>query len=222
MITGEFCPVKEQCNPFILCQLINFCQTTIRIESGGNDVIEGEYAIKFYDITGEDWITRAIPISGTDASHCDTVEDALLDLPNGVVPSISCSQSVIDTHRGVEYTLTFTGNPGFLRQLEINNHLDGSRPSAYVTPGTDLEITDHQKVVGESIDYFADRCEGITVKILADSADADDSWNGDVRPGSIGYLSGPDADLTAAEVKKLKKCLSDSDWDYKNNVEVAN
>ncbi len=91
-----------------------------------------------------------------------------------------------------------------------------------ITPGTDLEITVHQKVVGESIDYFADRCEGITVKILADSADADDSWNGDVRPGSIGYLSGPDADLTAAEVKKLKKCLSDSDWDYKNNVEVAN
>jgi hypothetical protein len=200
-------------------------QTTVRFESDTGSTLEGSYAIKFYDITGEDWITRPIPISATgvidSVDHCDTVQDALLELPNGVVPSIECNQAVIDTNRGVEYTLTFTGNPGYLRQIALDTHLDGSRPSVYVTSG-ELDIGVHQKVVGESIDYFADRCEGITVKILADSADGDNSWNADVRPGSLGYISGPNGALTAAEKKLLKKCLSDSDWDPENNVEVAN
>ena len=174
---------------------------------------------------GEDWITKSIPMSSRgvigSTNHCDSVTEALLDLPMGTVPSIECDWAAIDTNRGVEYTLTFTGNPGNLRQIELDLNLDGSRESIEVSSGT-FSATVYQKVVGESIDYFLDRCEGLTVKILADSADGDNSWNADVRPGYLGYISGPLGPLTAAEKKTLKRCLSDSDWDYENNVEVAN
>ena len=73
-----------------------------------------------------------------------------------------------------------------------------------------------------NLSHLFHRCEGITVKVLVDSADADDSWNSDVRPGSLGYLSGASAPLTNDEKKILKKCLSDSDFDPGNNVDVQN
>jgi len=195
--------------------------TTVRFESSVSSALSGEYAIKFYDITGEDWVTAPITISGADANHCDSVKEALLMLPTGVVPSIECSQSILNTDKGIEYTLTFTGNPGPLRELELDQYLDGSRATVEVSSGT-LETGVHTKVIGESKDYFAQRCEGITVKVLADSADGDDSWTvGNVRPGSLGYLSGPINPLTAAEQKILKKCLGGSDWNDDNNVDVA-
>lgn len=199
--------------------------TTVRFESSDASALSGQYAIKFYDSTGEDWLTKPISISGTGVidtkTQCESVTEALLQLPNGVVPSIECSQSVISTNKGVEYTLTFTGNPGPLRELELDQYLDGSRATVEVSSGT-LTTGVHTKVLGESIDYFAQRCEGLTVKVLADSADGDDSWTAaNVRPGSLGYLSGPSGAFSAAEMKMLKKCLGDSDWDHENNVEVA-
>jgi LysM repeat protein len=200
--------------------------TTVRIESSDADALSGEYAIRFWDASGEDYITKGIPVTGNGIvdgvakTHCDAVREAFVELPNRVVPAIECSQDVIDTDRGVEYTLKFIGNPGKLRQLEIDEFLDGSRTTVVVSSGT-LSVGVHTKVVGESVDYFAQRCEGITVKVLADTA-SDDTWTpGNVRPGSLGYLSGPEGPLTAAEIKILKKCLGDSDWDPENNVEVA-
>ena len=200
--------------------------TTVRIESSDADALSGEYAIRFWDTSGEDYITKGIPVTGNGIvdgvakTHCDAVREAFLELPNRVVPAIECSQDVIDTDKGVEYTLTFIGNPGKLRQIELDEFLDGSRSTVEVSSGT-LSMGVHTKVVGESIDNFALRCEGITVKVLADSA-SDNIWTpGNVRPGSLGYLSGPDGPLTAAEKKILKKCLGDSDWDPDNNVEVA-
>lgn len=199
--------------------------TTVRFESTDADKLSGNYAIKFYDITGEDWITKPIPIEGTGVigskTHCTSVKEALLELPTGVIPSVECSQTVLDTDKGVEYTLTFTGNPGPLRELELDQYLDGSRPTVEVATGT-LKTGVHTKVIGESKDYFAQRCEGVTFKVLADSADGDHSWTAaNVRPGSLGYLSGPSGALSPAEMKILKKCLGDSDWNYDNNVEVA-
>lgn len=134
--------------------------TTVRFESSDASALSGEYAIKFYDITGEDFITKPIPISDTGVigtkTHCESVKEALLELPNGVVPSIECSQEVISTNKGVEYTLTFIGNPGELRELELNQYLDGSRATVEVASGT-LEAGVHTKVIGESTDYFAQR-----------------------------------------------------------------
>lgn len=205
---------------------VRVTHTTVRFETSDASALSGKYSIKFYDITGEDWLTNPISISGTGVingkTHCESISEALLELPGEIIPTVECSQTVIDTNKGVEYTLTFTGNPGHLRELELDQYLDGSRSTVSVSSGT-LEIGVHTKVVGESKDYFAQRCEGITVKVLADSDNADNSWtSANVRPGSLGYLSGPAGPLTAAEKKLLKKCLGDSDWDPENNVEVAN
>ena len=205
---------------------VRVTHTTVRFESSVASALSGKYSIKFYDYTGEDWITNPISISGTGVingkTHCESVSEALLELPGEIIPTIECSQTVISTNKGVEYTLTFTGNPGHLRELELDQYLDGSRSTVTVSSGT-MESGVNSKVIGETEDYFAQRCEGLTVKVLADSADADDSWtSANVRPGSLGYLSGPMGPLTPAEKKLLKKCLGDSDWDSENNVEVSN
>jgi hypothetical protein len=155
--------------------------------------------------------------------HCVAVKAALLQLPNGVVPSVECTKSAINTNYGFTYTLTFTGNPGELKELELNKYLDGSISTVKTSSGSNVEAVVYTKVVGEFTDYFATRCEGLTVKILADSANSDDSWTtGLVRPGSLGYVSGRLAVLTAAEKKILKACLGDSDNDMSNNVDVTN
>ena len=199
--------------------------TTVRFETSDASALSGEYALKFWDSLGEDYITSSLELDGTGAiggkTHCEAVVGALKALPNGVVPEIDCSQTVIDTNRGFEYVLKFTGNAGRLRELEIEDHLDGSRSTVEAATGT-VSFGLYTKVTGEFEDFFPWRCEGVTVKVLADSSDVDNSWNADVRPGSLGYLSGPGGDLSPAEAKKLKRCLGDSDWDGENNVDVAN
>jgi len=70
--------------------------------------------------------------------------------------------------------------------------------------------------------FFHKRCEAVVVKVITDSADGDNSWNADVKPGSLGYLSGSSAALTDAEKKALKKCLGGSDSNDDNNVDVQN
>ena len=206
--------------------------TAVRFETTSSSVLSGEYALVFYDTHGEDYITDPLPLDGTGVidgvDHCDYVVAAFKALPNGVVPDIECTQTVVDTNRGIEYELKFLGNPGLLKEIEILEHLDGKRSTILDAstghPFGDGELTMGvaTTVNGEAKDYFPTRCEGLTVKVLADSSDADDSWNVDVRPGSLGYLTGPDGDLTPAEAKTLKRCLGDSDWDPENNVDVAN
>ena len=206
--------------------------TAVRFETTNPSVLSGEYALVFYDTHGEDYITDPLPLDGTGVidgvDHCDYVVAAFKALPNGVVPDIECAQTVIDTNRGVEYELKFLGNPGELKEIEILEFLDGKRSTILDAstghPFADGDLTKGvaTTVNGEAKDYFPTRCEGITVKVLADSDNLDDSWNADVRPGSLGYLTGPDGDLTPAEAKLIKRCLGDSDWDPENNVDVAN
>jgi len=199
--------------------------TTVRIASDTDAALSGKYAIVFYDVHGEDYMTEPIEIDGTGTingvTHCTSVTNALKALPNGVVPDVGCSQSVITTSKGVEYTLTFTSNPGYLKELEINQYLDGDRPTVQVTTGATYSIGVYTKVLGEFVDHFAKKCDGLEVTILTDS-DASDVWNSDVRPGSLGYISGKLATLTTAEQKILKACLSDSDTDPDNNIDVQN
>jgi len=206
--------------------------TAVRFETTNPSVLSGEYALVFYDTHGEDYITDPLPLDGTGVidgvDHCDYVVAAFKALPNGVVPDIECTQTVIDTNRGVEYELKFLGNPGELKEIEVLEFLDGKRSTildsstGHPFAGGEITMGVATTVNGEAKDYFPTRCEGITVKVLADSDNTDDSWNVDVRPGSLGYLTGPDGDLTPAEAKLLKRCLGDSDWDHENNVDVAN
>ena len=187
--------------------------------------ISGNYSIVFYDRTGEDWETSPIQVSGT----CVDVINALEALPNKVVPpgSVLCYQHVaaagaedaIALDKPVpattytanfggnfkpytKFTISFTGNPGKLKQPQLNIYLDGSRPTlstaeATSTMGSFMYINGFGP---EDQDFAPDLCAGVKVSIASN------------------FLTG----MTNAQVALLKKCLGDSDGDPTNNVEVYN
>jgi hypothetical protein len=198
--------------------------TTVIVAATGATDLAGTYALKFYDYWGEDYTTAPITASATYAADnaaktgtCDVVKAALEALPSNVVPSVTCSGAQYATDKGVEYTLTFTSNPGYLRQLEVDQYLDGSRSTL---SGTTVVTYVYQNgVTGEDTDYFATKCPGVEAQIKYDAtANSAGTWNAAVQPGGLGYIG----DLTAAEVKLLKACLGDSDGDASNNVDVYN
>ena len=134
--------------------------TNVRISTSESNELSGTYAIKFYDAFGEDYVTTPLHIDGdgsiNSVDHCDDVVAALKALPNGVVPDVTCSQTVIPTNKGVEYSLVFIANPGELKELEIDQYLDGDRPTLSVSSGT-YSVGVYTKVLGEDMDYFATR-----------------------------------------------------------------
>jgi hypothetical protein len=101
---------------------------------------------------------------------------------------------------GSVYRLKFQGNPGYLKEPEIEVYLDGNRPAIQAPGGIVMTHvwTDGQQ--GESNDYFGDHCAGVTV--TTDGAN----------------LGG----LTTAEEKLLMVCLGESDDDTTNNIDVYN
>jgi len=115
---------------------------------------------------------------------------------------------------GYIYRLKFYGNPGKLPEPSIEVYLDGKRPSLVAAStesqdGIDADLsgkvitkvwTDGQQ--GEFNDYFADHCDGVTVTI-------------DITAQKL-------ASLTTDEMKLLKRCLGDSDFDTSNNQDVFN
>jgi len=120
---------------------------------------------------------------------------------------------------GCIYRLKFYGNPGALKEPQIEIYLDGKRPSLVATGVTPTGGATTAKVItkvwtdgqqGENIDYLADHCDGVTVTI------------GHRLPTPVGsknfFLSG----FTTAEKNLLKACLGDSDFDTSNNVDVYN
>lgn len=179
----------------------------------------GTYALRFFDVHGEDYVTEPLTLSVDGTNVCAGAKAALEGLPDNTIPEVDCNLSPINTDHGFEYTLTFKENPGKLRQLEIVQFTDGSRSTVEVTSGT-YTADVYTKVNGEFVDQFADKCEGVTLKVVVDSDDTTNAWNGDVRPGSLGYLDFNDG--TGAQQKLFKACLGDSDGDWDNNVDVTN
>lgn len=107
---------------------------------------------------------------------------------------------------GIIYRLKMYGNPGQLRQPEVEVYLDGNLPTL-ITQGKKVITkvwTDGQQ--GEDDDYFADHCAGVTVTLGYDSTTG------------TSYLSG----FTATEKDLLKRCLGDADGDSSTNVDVYN
>merc|ERR1711865_765818 len=192
---------------------------------------------KFYDVFGEDYKTS--PLEATDETSCLEVVTALEALPNTVIPqgSVFCSDyaGTFDDLLGSYaysgeaggyhmYSLTFTGNPGYLKPIEIDTYLDGTRETAS-SNGTAVWS---DGMTGEFIDYFSTQCEKVyvTLKMVgaADVTNIDDAYGVDSTPGYWNNLNvyakiDPDS-LTATESKLLKKCLGDSDGFTSNNIEV--
>lgn len=116
------------------------------------------------------------------------------------------------TVSGYVYRLKFHGNPGKLKQPEIEIYLDGKRPSLVESSGSKLLTkvwTDGQQ--GEDVDHFADHCDGVTVTIGG-------GINGAGKVTAQSYLTG----FSATERNLLKACLGESDFDVTNNVDVYN
>merc|ERR1719324_1329301 len=113
-----------------------------------------------------------------------------------------CSTVGTQSTTNLEYSLTFTGNPGYLKPIVIDKYLDGTRATLDSVTAT----VKTEGMTGEFIDYFATQCAGVYVK-------ATNAYQ-EVNLGSI--LTS----ITSAETKLLKKCLGDSDGVTSNNVEV--
>merc|ERR1711988_1814613 len=207
----------------------------------GFDGLQGTYAIKFYDVFGEDYETA--PILASQSTTCLDVVGALEALPNTVIPggSVFCSDywgqfdellgsyEYADTNEGGfhMYSLTFTGNPGYLKPIEIDSMLDGTRPTTNTTTAVWSD-----GMTGEFTDYFATQCEHVyaTITPINERAyDGTEAIGTDTfadavaeSPTMLGNLNvyGYLDDLTITEMKLLKKCLGDSDGYSDNNIEV--
>merc|ERR1711988_1341165 len=105
------------------------------------------------------------------------------------------------------------GNPGKLREPEIEIYLDGKRPSILTQKNYHMitrVYTDGQQ--GESDDYFADHCDGVTATINIANLDS-----GNYKYNSYHYLG-----LSDSEIALLKACLGGSDDNDNNNIETYN
>lgn len=107
---------------------------------------------------------------------------------------------------GIIYRLKFYGNPGKLREPEVEVYLDGNLPTL---------LTQNKKVItkvwtdgqqGEDNDYFADHCAGVTVTLGYDSTT------------TVSFLSG----FSGTEKNLLKACLGDADGDSSTNADIYN
>merc|ERR1711871_86854 len=115
---------------------------------------------------------------------------------------------------GYVYRIKFYGNPGKLKEPEIEIYLDGKRPSILTQKGFTMitrVYSDGQQ--GESDDYFADHCDGVTATINKASLTSTHVY----QFNSYHYLG-----LSDSEVALLKACLGSSDDDDTNNVETYN
>jgi len=141
---------------------------------------------------------------------------------------------------GYIYRIKFYGNPGAIKEPEIVTHLDGKRNTLKSTSFSGLSAvpstvsavitkvwTDGQQ--GESKDYFADHCDGVTVRILYNVGTSDHDLDSIIQADTYKIIAGSPAnfdgdDLTASsdDVANalLKKCLGNSDATSTNNVEI--
>lgn len=181
--------------------------------------IIGNYSIIFYDQHNQRWATGAIDAR----AWCGAITSALEELPNDVIPhgSVRCVQwrdyhSISEgdepirfratafgqnPYYGIKTTLAFPANPGKLKQIELDLHLDGKRPTLSSTErGSPVgHFIYPNGFSGEHTDYFSELCVDVDVSILHyESSGGGESYD---------YLG----DLTPVEERLLQECLADAD-----------
>jgi len=140
------------------------------------------------------------------------------------------SDAAAVTIGGYIYRIQFWGNPGALKEPQIEVHLDGKRPTLQagsnaigvagtnpVGPKAGNRVitkvwTDGQQ--GEDNDYFTDHCDGVQATVTWTAGD--NTKNAALAISAFSQL----ASLTSDEVDKLKRCLGDADFDTTNNVGI--
>ena len=181
------------------------------------DKLGGTFQVKFYDVWGEDYVTVPITADGSAPglgdNTCAPLVAALVALPNDVINSAvppTCVVTEGATAVGFTMRISFVGNPGYFKSLEILTAGLTDVDSAFATAST-AGAKVATIVTGENTDYFASQCSGVTGIFTADATWAD-------KAGSHGHL----LIGTEAQKKLLKACLGDSDGQTGNNVEVYN
>ena len=177
----------------------------------------GTYALKFYDVFGEDYVTGPIDIH----TNCSNIKSALHALPNTVIPegTVQCSREATNDNYA-HFSLTFKGNPGYLKQLFVDTYLDGSRSSVYLESdpaqtNPTVEIF-NKGLTGEFTDYFATQCRHVYATISAQTATVTDELNSGYQLEVLNVENAP----SGMGVKLLKQCLGDSDGVEGDNIEV--
>jgi len=209
---------------------------------------QGNYSLVFYDSSGEDWVTTPIGINsqcdaivnaletipnqaipagsvrcsfdtlGTTASNYKW-DGNVAPGTDGFPALASISTGVIQLPSvAVKYTLAFAGNPGQLKQPQINYFLDGSRPTLVTGETSANGISGSGSTLGtwifpngymgENMDNFPDLCAGITVTV-------NPPLSGSPLYGTLGGLD-------TQGIKALKRCLGDSNGNPGDNMEVYN
>jgi hypothetical protein len=190
--------------------------------------LTGTFALKFYDVFGEDFSTKPIVLEDYTTSvgdgqtnTCSDIVNALEALPNTVVEhdTVHCQERNVGVgyggQCGVTYSLTYTGNPGYLKDLEVDYYLDGQRATVFNHFGEAGVNVTTEVFTGNNVgavDYWATKCEGveITTNWLSDGELGVNKW---------GYLGSID---TGDEYSSLVRCLGDSNGIEIDNVEVYN
>jgi len=232
---------------------IRYSNWTIQFSVSGASsayTVSGEWAIIFYDHFGEDWQTDPLPAGAS----CAQIITALEGLPNDVIPgdSVRCRKFASPIDVGTDtnwedivpqaghadfgsfpftnkykYTLMFPSNPGYLKEIRVNMHLDGARPSLYTNEPNNSTLTAFvfaNGFHGEDDDLVPDECENVLVTFkeltaVTAGADADDYEAAQFTDGenvfleNAFYLSfgdGTDADASI-QAPLLKRCLGDAD-----------
>ena len=201
-----------------------FTKTTFAVgNTGGEQDMTGSFKIKFFDAHGQEWVTGAIATTPTtvyasSALACAPVQAALEALPNNVVPAGSVGCSAVDmesaadfsnANGGFTWTVEFTGNPGYLKELEIvtSRGADGASAASTVSGTSATSFVYNAGYGGEFVDHFSSHCDGVLGQMV-DAATPALNWLSSFSTG------------TAAEDKLLRKCLGDSNNNAADNVEV--
>jgi len=161
---------------------------------------------------------------------CVNIVNALEGLPNDAVPKDSLYCREINFGKGyaaecgVSYSLTFTGNPGYLKQLEIDLYMDKSttqRSTMFNQKGyAGLNVSTMVYKQGipmqpdrlSQVEYWATKCTNVKVTTqFAGTVPKNPDHN------IWGALRGIE---TVHEQFELASCLGDSDGITSNNVDV--
>jgi len=167
---------------------------------------DGTFEIEFFDVFGENFVTQPIKYDHVaKANNCANIRNALEALPNTVVPasSVLC---VRDSNTET-YRLAFRENPGAAKPINILNLSVPGVTATKVYPGSQSS---------EFKDFFYSRCEGLQVT-LSDAATVANHIGAQSE-----VKSSAAATLSIADIKKLKKCLGDSNGVVSDNVDVEN
>jgi len=132
---------------------------------------------------------------------------------------------------GYIYRIQFWGNPGALKEPQIEVHLDGKRPTLQAgthTTGIGFGATTDgpqsgKRVItkvwtdgqqGEDNDYFSDHCDGVQATVVWTAGEG-------VKDETLAISAASTlSSLSASEIKLLKRCLGDADFDTTNNVGI--